>query len=291
MIPTVLAVTTGSFSGHFLVRLVSSSGMGSPSPSLRCRHLTWEVSVLAIEFDVEKLIGKLDIIEKSQIPFAANQSLKRLGHLIKTQLLPAEMEKSFTAPEGMGRPVPFTLNSLKHDTNGMTLTLSLKDEAPKGTSPAEYLRSAVHGGEVTMTPLTSAIKNITGMYGRPAYGNLAQMGALTQRMDIKPSFAASMISGLERNFARKNQPRYGERYVVALQGPMPSGRGKAATAGLNPNAVYRIKGNQVSRVMTLASEKPTVNVSLEYEKFIKKTAEDRLPSLLSLSLQRALESM
>ena len=250
------------------------------------------MSVLSIDFDVEKLIGKLDIIEKTQIPFAANQSLKRLGHLIKTQLLPAEMEKSFTAPDGMGRPVPFTLNALKYDTDGMTLTLSIKSEAAKGTSPAEYLRSAFYGGEVTMTPLTAAIKNITGMYGRPAYGNLARMGALTQRMDIKPSFAATMISGLERNFARKNAPRYGERYVVALDGPMPAGRGGGgARGGLNPNAIYRIKGNQVSRVMTLASEKPTVDVALAYEQFIKKTAEERLPSLISLSLQRAMASM
>ena len=235
---------------------------------------------MSIDFDVEKLIGKLNIIEKTQIPFAATQSLKRLGHLLKTELLPAEMKDSFTAPDDMGRPVPFTLNALKYDAVGMTLTLSIKDEATKGTSPAEYLRSAFYGGEVTMTPLTTAIHKITGMYGRPSYGNLARLGALTQRMDIKPSFAATMISGLERNYVRKNTPRFGESFVYA----------KADNPGLKGPAIYRVKNNQPSRLMTLADQKPTVKVALAYESFVAKAAEERLPSLLSLSLQRAMTS-
>lgn len=235
---------------------------------------------MSIDFDVEKLIGKLNIIEKTQVPFAANQSLKRLGHLLKTQLLPAEMEESFTAPDGYGRPVPFTLNALKYDAVGMTLTLSIKDEATKGTSPAEYLRSAFYGGEVTMTPLTSAIHKITGMYGRPAYGNLRSMGALTKRMDIKPSFAAAMISGLERNYVRKNAPRFGESFVYARED----------SKGLKGPAIYRIKGDQPARVMSLLPNKPTADVALAYESFVAKAAEERLPSLLSLSLQRAMAS-
>ena len=235
---------------------------------------------MSIDFDVEKLIGKLNIIEKTQIPFAANQSLKRLGHLLKNELLPAEMKDSFTAPDDMGRPVPFTLNALTYTASGLTLMLSIKDEATKGTSPAEYLRSAFYGGEVTMTPLTTAVHKITNMYGRPSYGNLARLGALTQRLDIKPSFAATMISGLERNYARKNTPRYGESFVYA----------RANSKGLKGPAIYRVKGNQPSRVMTLADNKPTVKVALAYESFVAKAAEERLPSLLSLSLQRAMTS-
>ena len=45
---------------------------------------------MEIKFDVENLIGKLDIIQKTQVPFAANQALKRFGHLFKHQLLPAK---------------------------------------------------------------------------------------------------------------------------------------------------------------------------------------------------------
>ena len=235
---------------------------------------------MGVKFNDKVLIDKLNIIEKTQIPFAANQSLKRLGHLIKTQLLPAEMMKSFTAPEGVGRPVPFTLRALTHSTKDMTLTLAIKKEAKQGISPAEYLYSAFYGGDVTMTPLTSAIKGITNMYGVPAYGNLSKLGALTQRLDIKRSYASAIVSGLSNNATRKNQPRSGESFSYIKRG----------NKGLRGPAIVRVKGNNVSTIMNLVNNKPKVDISLEYEKFINKTAEERLPSLLSLELQRAMAS-
>tara|TARA_R100000734_G_scaffold18709_1_gene16230 strand:+ start:707 stop:1426 length:720 start_codon:yes stop_codon:yes gene_type:complete len=236
--------------------------------------------VMGVKFNDKVLIDKLNIIEKTQIPFAANQSLKRLGHLIKTQLLPAEMMKSFTAPGGLGRPVPFTLRALTHSTKDMTLTLSIKKEVKQGISPAEYLYSAFYGGDVTMSPLTSAVKGITGQFGVPVYGNLARLGGLTQRLDIKRTYASSIVSGLSNDQSRRNQPKVGERFVhIKENSRYPIGP-----------AIYRIKGNSVARIMNLVDTKPKVGVSLEYETFITKTAEQRLPSLLSLELQRAMAS-
>ena len=37
----------------------------------------------------------------------------------------------------------------------------------KGVSPAEYLRSALYGGDATDTSIHKAIQNITGMYPVP----------------------------------------------------------------------------------------------------------------------------
>jgi len=236
-----------------------------------------------IDFDVEKLIGKLDIIEKTQIPFAANQALKRFGHLMKTQLLPAEMLDKFTAPDGMGSPVPFTLNSLLHDTQGMTLTLSFKSTGRAGLSPKQYLYSAFYGGKPTETALSKAIQGITGMYPIPAYGNLKALGALTPRMDIKGSYSSKVISGLEGSFVRKAQPSKGERFAFIPRGGKKRG-------GLNPGAVYRIKGNNIATIFTLAANKPILKPVLDYEAFVEKEAANRLPSLLSLSLQRAMAS-
>jgi len=236
-----------------------------------------------IDFDVEKLIGRLDIIQKTQIPFAANQALKRFGHLMKTQLLPAEMLDKFTAPDGMGSPVPFTLNSLLHDTQGMTLTLSFKDTGRAGLSPKQYLYSAFYGGKPTETALTKAIQGITGMYPIPAYGNLKALGALTPRMDIKGSYSSKVISGLEGSFVRKAQPSSGERFVFTERGGKKRG-------ALRPGLVYRIKGNSTAAIFTLAASKPTLKPVLEYNKFVEREAERRLPSLLSLSLQRAMDS-
>ena len=243
---------------------------------------------MSIDFDVEKLIGKLDIIQKTQVPFAANQALKRFGHLFKTQLLPDKFNDEFQAPEGLGRPVPRTLNAALYEADGMTLRLSIKGDSGKGLSPAEYLRSALYGGEATNTSIHSAIQNITGMYPVPAYGNLKALGALTQYADIRPAYAAKVISGLERNFVRKQQPGSGERFIAVsgMQGPVTrSGRG-----GLAQNAVYRIKGNSINTVFNLFSRKTTLSPMFDYEKFVRTEAEQRLPSLLASSLQRAMAS-
>jgi len=238
------------------------------------------VSVMAIDFDVEKLIGRLDIIEKTQVPFAANQALKRFGYLFKTQLLPNKFNDEFDAPDGYGKPVPQTLNAALYEADGMTLKLSFKSDSGKGVSPAEYLRSALYGGEATDTSIHSAIRNITGMYPVPAYGNLRALGAMTQYGDIRPSYAAKVITGLERNFVRKQQPASGERFVASLDG-----RG-----ALRNKAVYRIKGNSISTVFNLFSQRTTLKPVFDYEKFVRKEAEIKLPDLLKSSLARAMAS-
>ena len=245
---------------------------------------------MAIEFDVESLIGRLDIIEKTQLPFAANQALKRFGHLFKTQLLPSKFNEEFDAPDGFGKPVPRTLNAALYDAKGMELTLHFKKDSGKGLSPDQYLRSALYGGEATDTAIHSAIQRITGMYPIPAYGNLKALGALTSRADIKGSYAAKVISGLERNFVRKHQPGSGERFVAAVTGPSRSGFATNARGGLKGNAVYRIKGNSIATVFTLSSRKTTLQPVFDYEQFVRKEAQAKLPDLLKASLARAMAS-
>ena len=236
---------------------------------------------MAIDFDVEKLIGKLDIIQKTQVPFAANQALKRFGHLFKHQLLPAKFNDEFTAPDGFGKPVPRTLSAALYKADGMTLTLRFKKESGKGLSPGEYLRSALYGGEATNTAIHSAIEGLTGRYPVPAHGNLRALGAYNQYGDIKSSYAAKVITGLEGNFVRKTQPGRGERFVAT---------GGIDRGGLKANRVYRIKGSSLTTIFTLSDRKTTLKPVFDYEQFVRKEAETRLPSLISLSLQRAMAS-
>jgi hypothetical protein len=235
---------------------------------------------MSIDFDVEKLIGRLDIIEKTQIPFAANLALRRLGSLLKNQLLPAEMQKSFTAPDGYGKPVPRTLSALLYSAEGMTLSLDIKGEPGRASSPQEYLRSAFLGGEPTMTSLTKAVETETKRFPYPSWGNLKALGQLTTAYDIKPSFAREVAKGIQDKKTKR-----GERYVVILEENQKRSRnGK----GLKAPAIYRVKtGNRAVRIFTLG-EKPDLKPTLDYEAFVRKTAEQRLPSLLDLALQRAM---
>lgn len=235
---------------------------------------------MSVKFDVEKLIGNLDVLEKTQIPFAANLALRRFGSLLKNQLLPAEMQKSFTAPDGYGKPVPRTLSAFLYSVEGMELRLSIKGEPGRASSPKEYLRSALLGGEPTMTSLTKAVESETKRFPYPSWGNLKALGQLTTAYDIKPSFAREVAKSIQDKKTKR-----GERYVVILEeNEKRSRNGK----GLKAPAIYRVKtGNRAVRVFTLGS-KPNLNPVLEYEAFVRKTAEQRLPSLLDLALQRAM---
>ena len=114
------------------------------------------------------------------------------------------------------------------------------------------------------------------MFGVPAYGNLRSLGKLTQYADIRRSYASQIAGAL----SGKNKQIDGGRLLVV----------KESRRGLKPNAIYRVKGNSVIRLFSLLKEEPTLPVALPYERFVKQTAEQRLPSLLSLQLQRAMTS-
>jgi hypothetical protein len=231
---------------------------------------------MTIKFDVEKLIGKLDIIQKTQIPFAAKQALKQYGFLVSKKLLPEEMKKSFDAPTGVGQPVQFTLNAIRYNVDGMTLKIFIPDNS-EGGKRKEYLYPAFYGGKPKRTKLqTSIFKATDGMFGVPAYGNLRSLGKLTQYADIRRSYASQIAGAL----SGKNKQIDGGRLLVV----------KESRRGLKPNAIYRVKGNSVIRLFSLLKEEPTLPVALPYERFVKQTAEQRLPSLLSLQLQRAMTS-
>ncbi|MBP13129.1 MAG: hypothetical protein CMA71_06315 [Euryarchaeota archaeon] len=230
---------------------------------------------MAIKFDVEKLIGKLDIIQKTQIPFAAKQALKQYGFLVSKKLLPAEMNKSFDAPSGVGQPVQFTLNAIRYNVDGMTLKIFVPDNS-EGGKRKEYLYPAFYGGKPKPTKLQASIFKASGMFGVPAYGNLRSLGKLTQYADIKRSYASQIAGAL----SGKNKQIDGGRLLVV----------KGSRRGLKPNAIYRVKGSSVIRLFTLINNPPTLPVALPYENFVKRTAEQRLPSLLSLQLQRAMAS-
>ncbi len=243
---------------------------------------------MAIKFDVEKLIGKLDIIQKTQIPFAAKQALKQYGFLVSKKLLPAEMNKSFDAPDGTGRPVPFTLNAIRYNVEGMTLKIFVPDNSQNGKRK-EYLYPAFYGGKPKQTKLQTSIKKATGMFGVPAYFNLRTLGKLTQYADIKTGYAQDIAKSLSDS----SKSFDGGRLVTVSDRSLKTGTKVSAAGkrgGLKPNAIYRVKGSSVIRLFTLIDKPPTLPVALPYEKFVKETAEQRLPSLLSLQLQRAMAS-
>ncbi len=232
---------------------------------------------MAIEFDVEKLIGKLDIIQKTQVPFAASQSLKVFGFKLAKEILPNEFRDKLDAPDGSGTPVPRTLSAIGYEVNGMEVTFRASEKKGRGLSPKEYLYSALFGGQVTRTALSAGIYSLTDRYPVPAHGNLRALGQYTTYGDIKPSYASAILSGLRK----KGAGGKGERFIAT---------GSSRRGGLQPNRVYRVKGSDFTSIMTLFENQTVVSPAIPYREFVEKTAERILPSILSKQLERAMAS-
>ena len=86
----------------------------------------------SITFNVDKLIRKLDIIQKSHLPKASEQALKSFGFDVR-ELLQKEMQREYESPSA------YTLSSPYFKQDGMTLTVGINDKANSGLSPAQYL--------------------------------------------------------------------------------------------------------------------------------------------------------
>jgi len=78
----------------------------------------------SIEFDADQLIGKLNILQKVQLPYAGNQALKELGFKMRGELA------QYMA-EVFDNPVPFTLRSPRYAIDGLTLTVSISKDGAK----------------------------------------------------------------------------------------------------------------------------------------------------------------
>lgn len=232
---------------------------------------------MEIKFDAERLIGELDLLEKTQLPFAASQALKVFGFKISKEILPEEFSNAFDAPDGTGKPVPRTLRAIGYEVDGTTLTLKVNDKKDKGLSPKEYLYSALLGGQVTPTAFSAGIRAITEQYPIPAHGNLRALGQYNAYGDIKSSYAATVLSGLRKKGATSR----GERFVAT---------GGSDSGGMKANRVYRIKGERFIPIATLVGSPTRLDPAIPYRSFVKKQAERLLPSILTKQLEKAMAS-
>lgn len=97
---------------------------------------------VSIEFDAEKVIGKLNELQRVQIPMAASIALNQTAFKIREELQ-NEAKNKFKDP------VPFTLNAFlykKATPDNLEAVVFIRDDAPKGNAPADYLAPHIYGG-------------------------------------------------------------------------------------------------------------------------------------------------
>jgi len=241
-----------------------------------------------IDFDAEALIGKLSIIEKTQISYAGKQALKRLGYELK-QDVSKYMEATFRDP------VPFTLASPKYEANGLQVAISISKKGDKGQDPARYLYpvstdDTTGRKPVYITRFTKALRKrgivdatyfaIPWLEGRGvpvnSYGN------------VPNNFYRSVLGGFQRGGApgKRNSLQAGFR-VFSI--PDLS---KAKSTRFNPLSnkpgIYRAKGRQLEFLFGYAKEHPTVGTIFDFDGFVRRRSAEIFPTLLRQELDKAM---
>ena len=79
----------------------------------------------AVEFNAKKLFKYLNPLAASQLRYAGNIALKRIGFSLAKKEIPDDMERYFD------RPVPFTKRSVNYTVQNDTLTLRVNREIRK----------------------------------------------------------------------------------------------------------------------------------------------------------------
>jgi hypothetical protein len=95
-----------------------------------------------IEFNAEQIIGKLNELQKVQLPMAASIALNQTAFKIREELQNEARNK-------FNDPVPFTLNAFlykKATPDNLQAVVFIRDDAPKGNAPSDYLAPHIYGG-------------------------------------------------------------------------------------------------------------------------------------------------
>ena len=228
--------------------------------------------VKSVTFNVDKLIKKLDLIEKVHVAKAAEQALRSFGFDVR-ELLQQEMQREYESPSA------YTLRSPYFKQDGLTLTVGISDRAISGLSPAQYLAPTDKTGGRLRKPAapTSLDGAMLKRYGLDDLAvPVASSRAGSQFLNSKGALRSRKIQYLLDQLANPGSGR--ENYFVIKPGD---------SSHLTPGVFtrYRIKGS-ISQAFVFAKQQSTP--SIDFHNVIRKAAEERLPGLIQSKLSRLL---
>jgi hypothetical protein len=254
-----------------------------PKPEKAARAIPPTLVAMArtIEFDVEALIGKLDVLQKTQLPYAGNRALWALKPKLRGALQD-EMRSRFRAP------VPLTLNSPRMWIDGLEMTVSIKpDKVAKGSDPASYLYPVTAergvGGtrEAYPTVATRKLRNM-GLIDSSSFlvPYLGGRGVRTRNGRMIPAQYREALAGVLAD----DRMRSGWRYFLT-----PDPRSKRGQKGKTfPPGIYRVKGRNDIQMLFGVAKTRSAPVIFPFGDVVQREASKILPSLLSKALADAL---
>ena len=226
----------------------------------------------SVTFNVDKLIKKLDLIQKIHVPKAAEQALKSFGFDVR-ELLQDEMRKEYESPSA------YTLRSPYFKQDGLTLTVGISDKRNSGLAPNQFLAptDASYGrGRRPVAP-TSLDGAMLRRYGITDIAVPVESSRAGRRfLNSKGALRSRSVQNLLDQLGNPEQSK--EQYFVIRPGDSSS---------LKPGIFmrYRIKGS-ISQAFVFAKQKQTP--SIDYHAVILKAAEKHLPKLIQSKLAKLL---
>lgn len=242
---------------------------------------------MAIKFEAEALIGRLNALQATQIKYAGTQAMKRLGFEMRREL-GQYMQATFD------RSVPFTINSaLYRTTGGLSVGISINpigDE--KGQSPASYLFPLTpesDAGAALTTRFTKGLRKLGVINNNTwALNWLPDPGTPTRNGSTEPGLLKALLSALSQSGGRlaTKRAKYaagGVRYFS-----VPDLRSSRQNQHL-AKGIYRVKtGERPIRLMGYLESQPRVPQKFQFERTVRERSAALLPGLLRAELDRAL---
>lgn len=244
----------------------------------------------SVTFDVNQLIGALDVIQGTQIRYAGTQAMKRLGYELR------EESKQLMA-RTFNNPVPFTLSSPRYAADGLSVRMSIYDgPAPKGQDPAKYLYPVSTEDTQGSKPAypTRFIKALQarGIVGSNYYAVPWLRGRgvpVNAYGNVPPAFYAATLAGLARQGA-PGAPRTrqaGWQYISVPDQRIGPAVRRTSSLERRPG-IYRVKGRELEFLFGLQTKQPTVPTKFDWRGHLTRRAEPLLSRLLSQELDKAL---
>ena len=250
-----------------------------------------------IKFDVEELLGPLNILQKANFNYAAKQSLKIIGFQVAKKYLPEQMEKRFDSA------VPYTKRSVRYGVENQKLTLSINEDDSKGNAPAKYLFGVMSevGGKAYPTRFAKWLwdKDLAprNKFPMPAF----ESPAVPKRRGFEDRAPSWFYSQTQAALA-KELTRTGTTTVVGtgrksvpLKGRIASGRvfnirdSNAKGAGDRASGIFRVKSEkQINQLFIYRDNIPLVPPRLPFHETATEKVREMLPSILSLQIQKSI---
>jgi len=242
---------------------------------------------MAITFQAERLIGRLNALEGTQIKYAGTQAMKRLGFEMRSEL-GQYMQATFNSA------VPFTVKSaLYRTTGGLSVGIFINPTGDeKGQSPASYLFPLTpesDAGAALTTRFTKGLRKLRVIDSNTwALNWLPDPGTPTRNGTTEPGLLKALLSALSQSGGRlaSKRSKYaagGVRYFS-----VPDLRASKQNRHLAPG-IYRAKaGERPIRLMGYLQSQPRVPQKFQFERTVRERSAALLPGLLRAELDRAM---